>query len=247
MALPKLQAPIFELTLPSTGESIKYRPFLVKEQKILLMALESREETEMLRAIKQIITNCCLTETLKVENLPMFDLEYFFLKLRAKSIGETIQLNMSHYQNTNRRMEECDHTTQLTVNLMEVEVEKDEKHTNKIILDEASNVGLVLKYPTINLADKMQKAGEKNQMDSIVDIVCSSIDYIFDAENTYPAAESTKQELADFINNLSQEQFAKVNEFFNTMPKLRKTLKWHCPKCDTDDEITLEGMANFFG
>lgn len=248
MALPKIQAPIFELTLPSTGESIKYRPFLVKEQKILLMALESREEAEMLRAIKQIITNCCLTDTLKVDALPMFDLEYFFLKLRAKSIGETIQLNMSHYQNTNRRMEECDHTHQLTLSLMDVEVEKDPEHTNKIMLDEETKIGLVLKYPTISLADKMQKAGgDKNQMDAIVDVVCSSIDYIFDAENTYPASESTKQELADFINNLSQEQFAKVNQFFNTMPKLKKTIKWHCPKCDTDDEITLEGMANFFG
>lgn len=247
MALPKINSPIFELTLPSTGESVQYRPFLVREQKILLMALESQEPKEMIRAIKQIITNCCLKESLKVDQLPMFDLEYFFLKLRAKSIGETIDLNLTHIQNTNRRMEECDHTTKYKLSLMDVEVEKDPEHTNKIILDEESKIGVVLKYPTINVADKLQQSEGKHQMDSIVDVVCQSIDYIFDAENTYPASESTKQELLDFINNLSQEQFTKLNTFFNTMPKLQHKIKWHCEKCGTEDEITLEGMASFFG
>lgn len=246
MALPKIQAPIFELTLPSTGQQVKYRPFLVKEQKILLMALESKEAPEMLRAIKQIITNCSIDE-IKVDNLPMFDLEYFFLRLRAKSIGEEVELALSHYDNINKNGDTCEHKTKYTINLMEVEVEKDESHTTKIVLDEDSGVGIVLKYPTIALADKMQNANNKNQMDAIVDIVTQSIDYIFDNENTYPAKEQTKQELTDFINNLSQEQFAKLNNFFNTMPKLRQTIRWECEKCGTRDSITLEGMANFFG
>lgn len=248
MALPQINTPTFELTLPSTGESVRYRPFLVKEQKILLMALESRENSEMLRAIKQIISNCCLSESLKVDSLPMFDLEYFFLRLRAKSIGESIELNLNHYEDRNKNDEECTHTTKINFNLMDVEVEKDPEHKNKIILDEESKVGIVLKHPTITLADKMQRASDdKNQMDVIVDVVCQCIDYIFDAENNYPAEESTKQELIDFINNLSQEQFAKINNFFVTMPKLKHTIRWTCEKCQTKDEVTLEGMANFFG
>jgi hypothetical protein len=247
MALPKLQTPIFELTLPSTGQSVQYRPFLVREQKILLLALESRESSEMLRAIKQIITNCCITDNVNVDKLPMFDLEYFFLKLRAKSIGETIDLNLNHFDNKNKVGDECNHTTKFTLNLMEVEVQKDENHTAKIILDENAKIGVVLKYPTIALADKMQNATGKNQMETIVDVVCACIDYIFDAENTYPASESTKQELVDFINNLSQEQFAKINGFFNTMPKLKHTIKWQCESCGTEDQLELEGMANFFG
>jgi hypothetical protein len=248
MALPQINTPTFELTLPSTNVPVRYRPFLVKEQKILLMALESKESSEMLRAIKQIITNCCLTEGVKIDALPMFDLEYFFLRLRAKSIGESIELNLNHYENTNRNMEECTHTTKFNLNLMEVEVEKDPEHQNKIVLDEDTKIGIVLKYPTIGLADKMQKASEgKNQMDTIVDVVCQCIDYIFDAENTYPASESSKQELVEFINNLGQEQFAKINNFFTTMPKLKHTIHWECEKCGTKDHITLEGMANFFG
>ena len=246
MALPKIQTPIFELTLPSTGQQVKYRPFLVKEQKILLMALESKESTEMLRAIKQIITNCAIDE-IKVDQLPMFDLEYFFLRLRAKSIGEEIELSLSHFDNVNKNGDTCEHKTKYTINLMEVEVEKEEGHDKKVILDETSGVGVVLKYPTMALADKMQNANNKNQMDAIVDIVCQSIDYIFDNESTYSAKDQTKQELTDFINNLSQEQFAKLNEFFNTMPKLRHTIRWECEKCGTRDSITLEGMANFFG
>jgi hypothetical protein len=211
------------------------------------MALESKESSEMLRAIKQIITNCCLTEGVKVETLPMFDLEYFFMRLRAKSIGEVIDLNLSHYESTNRNMEKCEHTTKHKLNLMEVEVEKDPEHTNKIILDEEKNIGIVLKYPTITLADKMQKADSKNQMEVVIDVVCQCIDYIFDAENTYPASESTKQELQDFINNLGQEQFAKVNGFFSTMPKLSHKINWRCEKSNTEDHIVLEGMASFFG
>jgi len=247
MALPKLQTPIFELILPSSGHPVQYRPFLVREQKILLLALESRESSEMLRAIKRIITNCCITENINVDKLPMFDLEYFFLKLRAKSIGETIDLNLNHFDGKNKSGDDCSHTTKFTLNLMEVEVQKEENHTTKIILDENTKIGVVLKYPTIALADKMQNATGKNQMESIIDVVIGSIDYIFDAENTYPAAESTKQELVDFINNLSQEQFAKINGFFNTMPKLKHSIKWKCESCENEDEIVLEGMANFFG
>lgn len=246
MALPKIQAPIFELTLHSTGKTYKYRPFQVKEQKILLMALESKESQEMLRAIKQIINNCCLDD-INVDNLPMFDLEYFFLRLRAKSIGEILDLKLSHPTGYNTKGEICEHSTPFTLNLMDVEVEIDEEHSPKIILDEESKVGIALKYPTITLADKLQAAEGQSQIETIISVVCESIDYIFDGENVYPAAESTKQELIDFINGLSQDQFVKVTKFFNTMPKLRKKITWTCASCGCEDSIEMEGMTSFFG
>jgi hypothetical protein len=247
MALPKINTPTFELILPSTGEQVRYRPFLVKEQKILLMALESQENGEMLRAIKQIITNCCLKEDFKVDKLPMFDIEYFFLKLRAKSIGEEVELNLGHFNDTNRRMDECKHRTKYKINLMDIEVTRDDEHSPDILISENPKVGVVLKYPTMSVANRLQNANAKNQMEVITDVVIESIDYIYDAENTYPASEQTKQELSAFINDLSQEQFAKISAFFNTMPKLKKTISWHCEGCGQDDEVTLEGMASFFG
>lgn len=247
MALPKINTPIFELILPSSGEQVRYRPFLVKEQKILLMALESQEQGEMLRAIKQIITNCCLNESLKVDKLPMFDIEYFFLKLRAKSIGEEVELALGHLDDKNKRGDECKHRTKYKINLMDVEVTREEAHTPNVLLSENPKVGIVLKYPTMSVANKMQNATAKNQMDIITEVVIESIDYIYDAENTYPASEQTKQELSAFINDLSQEQFAKISSFFNTMPKLKQTIKWTCEGCGADEELVLEGMSSFFG
>lgn len=249
MALPKIKSPIYELTLHSTKKSYKYRPFLVKEQKILLMALESQDPKEMLRGIKQIITNCCIDE-IDVEKLPMFDLEYFFLRLRGKSIGEEIELKLTHPTGLNSKGEMCEFNTPFKLNIMEVEVEVNDEHTNKVVLDEESGVGIVLKYPTMALADKLQGNNandNKSQFEVITSVVIESIDYIFDKENTYPASESTKTELAEFINGLSQEQFAKITGFFNTMPKLRKEIKWTCSSCGCEDKVELEGMTSFFG
>ena len=246
MALPKLKSPIFELTLPSTNASVKYRPFLVKEQKILLMALESQEQGEMFRAIKQIIGNCAIDE-IDVDELPMFDLEYFFLRLRAKSIGEQVDLRLGHANKTNSKGKTCEHLHDYKLNIMEVEVQKPEDHNPKIQLDVENNIGICLKYPTIALADKMQAAQNQSQIESIVAVICESVDYIYDAENVYPSSESTPEEISAFINDLSQEQFAKVTQFFQTMPKLKHTIKWTCPACGCEDSAELEGMASFFG
>jgi hypothetical protein len=246
MALPKIKSPIYELSLYSTKKNYKYRPFLVKEQKILLMAVESQDPKEMLRAIKQIIINCSIDE-INVEKLPMFDLEYFFLRLRGKSIGEEIELKLTHPTGLNSKGEMCEFSTPYKLNIMEVEVEVSDKHTNKIVLDKESSIGVVLKYPTMSMADKLQTENKKNQFDTIQDVVIESIDYIFDNENVYPSNESTKSELIEFINGLSQEQFAKITEFFNTMPKLRKVISWTCPHCGCDDKVELEGMTSFFG
>lgn len=246
MALPKMNSPIFELTLPSTGKEVKYRPFLVKEQKLLLMALESKEQKEMLRAIKQIINNCSI-DKVNVDDLPMFDLEYFFVKLRAKSVGEIVDMRLTHPGGKNSEGADCTHVVNFKLNLMDVEVDKPEGHTNKVLLDEEKKIGVCLKYPTIALADKIQSAGQQSQIETIISLVSDSIDYIYDAENVYPSKESTKKELVEFVNDLSQEQFKKLTEFFNGIPKLRHEIKWTCPECRAQESVTLEGMANFFG
>jgi len=246
MPLPKINAPIFELTLPSTNEQIKYRPFLVKEQKILLLALEGESIKETVTAMRQIVSNCVLSEDVDVEKLPTFDLEYIFLKLRAKSIGELVELNLRHSTGMNSKEQECDGITMHKVNLMDVEVIKTIEHEDKFILDEKSGLGIKFKYPTPDL-EAFDNTEDKSQLDIAADAMFASIDYIFDNENTYPASESTKNELLEFINGLSQEQFAKLTTFFNTMPKLRKEIKWTCSQCGCDDKIELEGMTSFFG
>lgn len=246
MALPKINAPIFELTLPSTGKNVKYRPFLVKEQKILLMAMESDSQSAMMTAIKQIIGNCAVDE-IDVEKLPMFDLEFFFVRLRAKSIGEEIDLNLRHPSGFNKKDVLCDHATKFKLNLMSVEVQKTIEHEDKILLDEATGTGVKMKYPTAELADSVEYDAEKNQLDLATEAIISCIDYIYDKENVYNKTDYTQQELVEFIENLSQEQFQKVSRFFDTMPKLKHTVKWKCTGCGQEEEVVLEGLANFFG
>lgn len=246
MALPKLNSPIYELTLPSSGKEVKYRPFLVKEQKLLLMALESKDQKEMMRAMKQIINNCSV-DKIDVDQLPMFDLEYFFIKLRARSVGEVIDLQLMHPNATNSDMNKCEHVTRSKLNLMDVEVQREEEHTNKILVDEENMIGVCLKYPTMALADKLQTVSQKTQIETVLDLVAESIDYIYDKDNVYPAKESSKKELLEFVNDLSQDQFKKLTDFFNNMPKLKHKLKWTCAQCGCDEEVEIEGMANFFG
>lgn len=246
MALPKLNSPIYELTLPSSGKQVKYRPFLVKEQKLLLMALESKDQKEMMRAMKQIINNCAL-DKIDVEQLPMFDLEYFFIKLRARSVGEVIDLQLMHPNGINSDMNTCEHVTKSRMNLMDVEVQKEEGHTNKILVDEENMVGVCLRYPTMALAEKLQAVSQKSQIETVLDLVAESIEYIYDKDNVYPAKESTRKELLEFVNDLSQDQFRRLTDFFNNMPKLKHTIKWRCAECGCEDSVEIEGMANFFG
>lgn len=210
------------------------------------MALESQEQKEMVRAIKQIVNNCAI-DKIVVDDLPMFDLEYFFVKLRAKSVGENIELRLNHPMERNSDGQECTHITEMSLNLMDVEVEKEEGHTNKILLDDKSGVGVCLKYPTMSLADKIQAAEKQSQIEVILNLVADSIDYIYDANAVYPAKESSKKELLDFVNDLSQDQFKKLTDFFNSMPKLKHTIKWKCSECGCEDSVELEGMASFFG
>lgn len=244
MPLPKIDSPIFELTLPSTGEQIKYRPFLVKEQKILLFALEGGEQKDMISAIKQIISNCAITPV-DVEKLPTFDLEYFFVRLRAKSISETVDLIMRHANGTNSKDEECDGEVRVKFNLLDLEVVKNENHMDNIVLDEVKKIGVKLKYPTMNMSN-LDLDENKTQMDIATESIIHSIDYIYDEDNIYKKEDTSKAELVEFIDNLSQEQFTKLATFFETMPKLKHKIKWKCNKCRMEEETEMEGMANFF-
>jgi hypothetical protein len=245
MSLPKINTPIYELTLPSNGKTIKYRPFLVKEQKILLIAMESNDQKSMMTSIKQIINNCSL-EAIDTDKLPIFDLEYFFIKLRSKSIGEEIDLILRHPNNINIKGEVCDHATKQSLNLLNVEVHKSIGHEDKAILDEESQIGIKFKYPTSEFTLSIENPEEMNQLDLATDAIINCIDYIFDAENVYNRDDYTKEELVEFIDNLSQKQYEKLASFFETMPKLKHEIKWKCSACEQEDELMLEGLSNFF-
>lgn len=242
MPLPKINAPIFELILPSTGKPVKYRPFLVKEQKILMIALEGEDNKDMTTAMKQVINNCAVDDV-DVEKMPTFDLEYFFTRLRAKSIGENVELIMRHEGAKNKSGQECDGETKVNVNLMDIEVIKSEDHTDKIILDDVTGIGIKMRYPTMNSFDTSEA---KTDLDLAAISILNSIDYIFDKEEIYKKEDQTKEELSEFIDSLSQDQFEKLAKFFETMPKLKHTIKWTCSKCGEKDSIDLEGMSNFF-
>jgi hypothetical protein len=245
MSLPKINTPIFELILPSTEKPIKYRPFLVKEQKILLIAMESGDERSMMTAIKQIINNCAVDQV-DVDKLPVFDLEYFFVRLRAKSIGETVDLNLRHPNSMNSKDEICEHVTKATLNLLDVEVHKSISHEDKIVLDDETKIGVKFKYPTSEFALSIENPEEINQLDLATDAIINSIDFIFDADNVYKREDHTKKELVDFIENLSQTQYEKLSTFFETMPKLKHEVTWKCAGCGHEDKVMLEGLSNFF-
>lgn len=246
MPLPKIDKPIFELTLPSSGKGVRYRPFLVKEQKILLIALESDDQTATFNAVKQIINNCAVDE-IDVDKLPIFDLEYFFLRLRAKSIGEIVELNLRHPTGYNSKDEVCNHASSYKLNLLDVEVQKSLNHEDKIMIDEENGIGVKFKYPDGALASKVAEDVGNNEIDQASEAMYNCIDYVFDKDNVYKKEDSTKEEMIAFFQDLSQEQFKKLASFFDTMPKLKHRVKWKCVGCGCDDEYELEGMANFFG
>ena len=233
MPLPVINAPHYELTIPSTGQSIQYRPFLVKEEKILLMANEGGEPAEMVRAMKQIIGNC-LQDDYNTDNMPLFDVEYIFLKLRSKSVNEISEIGF--------KCPTCEIVNKIEIDLSEVEVTTNDDHTNKVELTD--EIGLIMKYPqldSINISDL-----ESADVDTIFNVVSSCIDSIYQGEEIHDSNDYTKDEIAEFINNLTQQQFQKVQEFFDTMPKLSHTVPYDCSKCDYNEPLIIEGLQNFF-
>lgn len=240
MALPVIATPKYELTLPSTKKKYKYRPFLAKEEKILLMAMEGVDEKEIVEAIKTIIRSC--VDGLDADNLPLFDLEYVFLKLREKSIGDVITFNTQHKNGINSKGEECDGHGQVELNLADVRVIFEKEHSNKIKLDD--NIGIVMKYPTVETAESM--SNDASESDLVFDTIKQLIDYIYDAENVYRIEDHTKEEVDQFIDSLTHSQLEKIERFFETMPKVKHTVKWKCEKCGVEEDIVIEGLSNFF-
>lgn len=241
MALPKIDVPIFELTLPLSKQSIRFRPFLVKEEKILLMAMESDAELSNMLAIRQIITNCVLDD-IDLDQMTVVDMEYLFLNLRARSVGEIadVHYKCNNIVNDEKGEHECGNIVKTSFNLLEIEPVYNTSHSNKIEL--SPSLGIVMKYPTVGM---MYKTGVSS-IDSIMDVLISCIDYIYDDETIYYAKDSTQEELTEFIESLTKDQFVKVQDFFVLMPKLMKTLEFKCDKCGYADEISLEGIQSFF-
>tara|TARA_R100000353_G_scaffold94796_1_gene69442 strand:- start:62 stop:796 length:735 start_codon:yes stop_codon:yes gene_type:complete len=236
MALPKIDIPTYELTLPSVDQQVKYRPFLVKEEKLLMMALESGEDADMKNATIDLVNSCTFGK-IKAEELPLFDIEYLFLNIRAKSVGEVAKFQVI-----------CpdDKLTLVPVDidLTEVNVQVDDKHNNNILLDESRNLGIVMRYPTLKLVpmgiDKNMNA------DKIFNLMVSCIDHIYEGDKVYPAKDSSKSELVEFFNNLNSAQFQLIKTFFDEMPKLRHTIKVTNPKTKKESEITFSGLQDFF-
>ena len=236
MALPKLEVPIYELTVPSTDEKIKYRPFLIKEEKILLIAMESGANEDVIQAVKQIVSECTFN-TLKLGNMPMFDVEYIFLQIRSKSVGEVSKLKIlckddgKTYAN-------------VEVDLTEIEVQVNDDHTNKIELTD--EMGVIMRYPTI---DSFSTAGISDiTADNMLDVIVACIDKIYDkkGEEVYDSKDSSKKELMDFVEGMNTTQFQDVQAFFDSMPKLRHEITVVNPKTKVENIVALSGLNDFF-
>lgn len=242
--LPKLDVPIYETSLVSNGQLIRFRPFLVKEQKLFLMANESEDSKEIVNVIKQVLKNCILDEV-DVDSLSTFDIEYLFLQLRARSVGEIANLKFScnNLVPDKEGEKKCGNLVSIDVNLLEVNAEKNPDHTNKIQITE--NVGIVMKYPTFNSVDILNL--NTDNMDQILDVIVGCIDFIYDSDQVYYAKDTSKKELVEFIENMKQSDLEKISSFFNTLPKVKKEVEFNCSKCGYKENIILEGVQSFFG
>ena len=237
MPLPKINTPTYELTLPSNGKKIKYRPFLVREEKILIMALETEDQKQITAAIIQILTACIMTRGVKLNELATFDIEYLFLNVRSKSVGETISLNLICPDDEKTNVE-------VSIDLDSIKVKKDKSHTNIVKLDD--DLSLKLKYPSMKQFIESNFEAGVETVSNTMDVVISSIDMIYNEEESWNASESTKKELEDFIDQLNTKQFKLIENFFDTMPKLSHKIKVKNPKTDVESTVLLEGLAAFF-
>lgn len=237
MALPMNNAVTYNLTIPSTGVNVKYRPFLIKEEKALLVAQQSENPKVMMDTLKNVIKDC-IKDEVNVDNLATFDLEYIFLQLRAKSVGEIVELSLK-----------CDTCTDpkavapVNIDLTKLEVEKNPDHTNKIALFD--DVGVIMKYPSLETIEKLGSIGD-GDFDKLFDVISGCIDSIYTTDELFKTKEQSKQDVVDFLNNLTSDQFAKIQKFFETMPKLRKEISYNCPVCSKKHDKVLEGIGSFF-
>ena len=239
MPLPKIATPTYSLVLPSIEKEISFRPFLVKEEKLLVLALETEDTKQITTAIKAVIKNCIQTKGIKVETLPTFDIEYLFLNIRGKSVGESLDVNIicPDDEKTN---------VPVTIDLDDIQVKKTEGHSNKVKLD--NTLMMELKYPSL---DEFIKSNfdfkDENAMEQSFNLIASCIDKIYNEEEVWVAADCTKKEIKEFLESMNSSQFKKIEEFFTTMPKLSHTIKVKNPNTKVESEVVLEGLASFFG
>jgi hypothetical protein len=238
MPLPKIATPTYELELPSTGETIQYRPFLVKEEKLLVIALESEDNKQITTAIKTVIKNCILTKNIKVELLPTFDIEFLFLNIRGKSVGEELDINIIC-------PDDGETEVPVKINLDDIQVQKSEEHSNRIKIDD--KIMMEMKYPSLDQFIKNNfDFDNKNAMDQSFDLIGSCIDKIYTEDEVWATADVSKKELNEFLESMNSSQFKDIEKFFETMPKLSHTIKVTNPNTQVESEVVLEGLASFF-
>lgn len=238
MPLPKISTPTYELELPSTGQTIQYRPFLVKEEKLLLIALESEDTKQITTAIKTVIKNCIQTKNIKVESLPTFDIEFLFLNIRGKSVGEEIEVNLIC-------PDDEETTATVTILLDDIKIQKNDEHNKKIKLDES--LIMEMRYPSLEqfIKNNFDFASD-NTMEQSFDLVASCIDKIYNEEEVWSAGDVTKKELLEFLEQMNSSQFKEIEKFFETMPKLSHKVKVKNPNTGVESEVVLEGLSSFF-
>jgi len=246
MALPKVSTPTYELIVPSTGEKVSYRPFLVKEEKTLLMAMESGDNTSMTKAMEDIISSC--TEgSVKIKDLAPFDLEYFFLQLRGRSIGEIIEVKSPrppNFTNCCKEAEEGD-VCDLSINIDDIKVDTSKIKSSEI--EVTKDIGVKMKYPQMDSVQKYNIEGDTMKSEDIFKLITDCVDYIWDGDEIFQSKDHSKKELNEFIDSLSSGQFEKIRDFFESMPRLEHDVDWKCPRCGKSKTLVLTGVDSFFG
>jgi hypothetical protein len=238
MPLPKISTPTYDLELPSTEQTIRYRPFLVREEKLLVLALESEDVKQITTAIKTVIKNCIETKNVKVESLPTFDIEYLFLNIRGKSVGEEIEVNVIC-------PDDNETAVPVSINVDNIKVQKNKNHDKKIKVDDS--VMMEMKYPSLDqfIKNNFDFSGETN-MEQSFDLIASCIDKIYTEDEVWTANDVTKKELVEFLDQMNSSQFKQIEKFFETMPKLSHKVKVTNPKTEVESEVVLEGLSSFF-
>ena len=238
MPLPKIATPTYELILPSIGKTIQYRPFLVKEEKLLVIALESEDNKQITTAIKAVLKACVLTKGIKIETLPTFDIEFLFLNIRGKSVGEELEVKIICPDDEETEVD-------VTIDLDDIQVQRDDAHTNKIKLDDT--LMMEMKYPSLDEFIKNNfDFNDKNQMDQSFQLIASCIDKIYTEDEVWATADCTKKEVNEFLEGMNSNQFKEIEAFFTTMPKLSHTISVTNPKTKVKSDVVLEGLAAFF-
>ena len=238
MALPQVVLPTYELEIPSSGKKIKYRPFVVKEEKVLLLALETNDEKQIEKAVKSLLEGCVQTKGIKIEEMPLFDLEYLFLNIRAVSVGEQVEMNITCRDDNTT-------TVKYILNLTEVKVTKPEGHSNKIMISD--KMGIIMKYPAFPDFVRNSIIGKSPTTDGVMEIIANCVDQIFDGDEVYDSSTTSKKEFLEFVEGLTNQQYEKIQSFFDDIPRLEHTFAIKNPNTGVESEYTIAGLANFFG